>query len=421
MLRNRFSLLAGVTLVAGAMLAAAPVGAATARTSPTHATTAPASAARPTAARMLPARPAAGVINAAFNTDSCTGTATGHTLFCLGGGSALATRHVNGLTEVSTGGAWTARAPMRLPAKKNLEIFANEVSCAAGGPHSHVCLMVGEHFNTIAAPAQLAELWTGSWRILTAASPPGTTVSAMDDVSCRGSNFCMIVGEAGSRSRTHGTAELWNGKQLRRLVVPAPASGASAELGGLSCASQTSCVAVGNFTVGKGPLRGYAATWNGQSWKVRTMPAIPGQRRSFLQAVSCPAAGRCVAVGESLAPGTHAFSELLAGGKWKVLGMPKRTSSGLFSVSCPGVSRCFAVGLTGRLSLAESWNGHSWTVHRTPRTPTPFNGTQLLHVSCVSTVRCEAVGSRFNPKNLQRTLAESWNGHSWQIQRTASP
>ncbi|HEY2553437.1 MAG TPA: hypothetical protein VGI64_22965 [Streptosporangiaceae bacterium] len=367
----------------------------------------------------IPAGPTAGVIDAGFNTDSCTGSAAKHTLFCLGGGFALGAKHTNGLTEVSTGNAWTARAPMQLPATKNREIFANEVSCVAAGA-GHSCVMVGDHFNGASTDTQLAELWTGKWRILTAANPPGATLSALDDVSCTSTTFCMMVGQAGGLRTMHATAYSWNGKQLKRLQVPAPAKTSTAILGGLSCASRTSCVAVGGFSKGSRFLA-YAATWNGHGWKVRKLPNASGQSQTFLEGVSCPRPGQCVAVGIGERPGDHTFALRLSGGAWRILRTPKRADSSLIGVDCPAVSRCFAAGTVGRLSLAETWNGHSWTVQRTPRTGAPFNGTQLLHVSCVSTVRCEAVGSRYNPKNLQRTLAESWNGHSWQIQRTASP
>jgi hypothetical protein len=437
MLRNRFAALAGATLVAGALLAAAPAGAAMARNSVagTHGGAARAPMLQPSAlsvhltglgrqaggAGALPAAagPAAGVINAAFNTDSCTGSAAMHTLFCLGGGFALGARHTNGLTEVSTGGTWTARTPMRLPATKNREVLANEVSCATAG-RKHDCVMVGDHFTAANSGSQLAELWTGKWRILTAANPPGTTLSALDDVSCTSTTFCMMVGSAGGTHTSHATAYSWNGRQLRRLSVPAPAKTSTAILGGLSCATRASCVAVGGFTKG-GRFLAYAATWNGRAWKTRTLPNAKGERQTILEAVSCPRAGRCVAVGEGAEPGARTVAELLTGGSWRILPTPARTSSGLIGVDCPGVGRCFAAGFAGRLSLAETWNGRTWTVQRTPRTPAPFNGTQLLHVSCVSSSRCEAVGSRFNPKNLNRTLAESWNGHSWQIQKTANP
>jgi hypothetical protein len=435
MLRNRFAVLAGATLVAGAVLAAAPAGAAVARNSPgsaraaaVQATAASATSARVTAvsarpggARMLPAAagPAAGVINAAFNTDSCTGSAARHTLFCLGGGFALGARHTNGLTEVSTGGTWTARAPMRLPATRNRVIFANEVSCAAAGSR-HDCVMVGDHFNGANTQTQLVELWTGKWRIVTAANPRGSTISSLDDVSCTSTTFCMIVGSAGGLRTAHATAYSWNGKQLRRLPVPAPAKTSTAILGGLSCATRTSCVAVGGFSKGTRFLA-YAATWNGHVWRVRTLPNAPGESQTFLQGVSCPRAGQCVTVGEAARPGEHTIAERLSGGTWRITRTPSRASSALIGVNCPVVSRCFSVGLAGRASLAEVWNGRTWTVQRTPRTPAPFSGTQLLHVSCPSTSRCEAVGSRFNPKNLNRTLAESWNGRSWQIQKSANP
>ena len=60
------------------------------------------------------------------------------------------------------------------------------------------------------------------------------------------------------------------------------------------------------------------------------------QKASFFNAVSCPTATSCVAVGVStLGAKTHQFAETWNGSKWRIVSMPARSDSGMNAVSCP--------------------------------------------------------------------------------------
>jgi hypothetical protein len=95
-------------------------------------------------------------------------------------------------------------------------------------------------------------------------------------------------------------------------------------------------------------------------------------------------------------------------------------SSELDGVSCISTSACFAVGyyLNSRVgyggTLAEAWNGTSWSIQHTP------NHSGLLKtlagVSCTAANACTAVGLGSNG-----LLAEHWNGTRWAIQSTPLP
>jgi len=65
-------------------------------------------------------------------------------------------------------------------------------------------------------------------------------------------------------------------------------------------------------------------------------------------------------------------------------------------------------------TLAEVWDGTSWSSRPTPNPKDPgTNGSVLSGVSCASATACMAVGHYY------AGLAEAWNGTSWSI-RTAS-
>jgi hypothetical protein len=73
------------------------------------------------------------------------------------------------------------------------------------------------------------------------------------------------------------------------------------------------------------------------------------------------------------------------------------------------------VGFTGTGTLAERWNGTSWSIQPTPG-PTTVVPRLFAGVSCTSASTCTAVWSTRN-----RTTAANWFGTSWILQPTASP
>jgi hypothetical protein len=97
----------------------------------------------------------------------------------------------------------------------------------------------------------------------------------------------------------------------------------------------------------------------------------------------------------------------------------------LSGVSCLDASDCVAVGsylADGAVSttLAESWNGRSWQVMSSPD-PNRSQGSYLNAVTCVRTDRCVAVGYYYKRDNSRATLVESWNGVRWSIVGSPNP
>jgi hypothetical protein len=76
------------------------------------------------------------------------------------------------------------------------------------------------------------------------------------------------------------------------------------------------------------------------------------------------------------------------------------------------VFACTAIGPT----FAERWNGLSWQLQTVP-VPTP--STELVAVSCPTPFNCTAAGTSYDSSSQEySTLAEFWNGSTWQIQTT---
>jgi hypothetical protein len=361
--------------------------------------------------------------NHSLNSDSCPDAA-----FCMAVGDYDLGSRVPGLSEVLSAGSWVVK---HVPApSRGGNVFANEVSCSSAAK----CLFVGAHWaGRKGDDANLAEAWNGTaWRIITTSRPAGTTYSGLNGVACPTPGFCLVVGNGGTTShRYRDTAYTWrDGTTWRQVSVPQPAGARSSELASVACSDAASCLAVGNYTSAAGRLLPFAARWHSGHWKILAVPAVEGQRYTFPEGISCPAATKCIAVGytEDKTKGEyyHAFAEAWSAGKWHV--SPVRRLPSLFlGVSCPAASRCFASGYTfpSKRSYAhqliETWNGRAWTTQRPAQTA--GLGGNLPQVSCVSAVLCETVGYAFNPgvAKSDEAISEVWDGHKWVGQVTPNP
>ena len=166
-------------------------------------------------------------------------------------------------------------------------------------------------------------------------------------------------------------------------------------------------------------------------WTIQPIPAAGGVPRpvsAALAAVSCPAAGDCVAVGSlPTSGGTTVLVDAYNGVRWKPQPAPSPggTAAGDYSaltgISCTSASSCEAVGTftagsAGRASFAESWNGAKWSVQRTPAAGT----LQLNAVSCTSATACVAVGS-LSVGTSTTPVAEVYDGRAWTADPIAIP
>ncbi len=137
--------------------------------------------------------------------------------------------------------------------------------------------------------------------------------------------------------------------------------------------------------------------------------------QSVLDAVSCPAAGSCTAVGQKTSGyRVEPLAERLAASAWQPVPVaPAGRSSELTAVSCSGASFCMAVGGQPRGgALSEIWRGAGWMRQRVA---VPGGAPVLDGVSCLRPRFCLAVGAT----KLEHSLGERWNGTSWL--RTETP
>jgi len=279
----------------------------------------------------------------------------------------------------------------------------------------------------------LAERWNGTrWAILATPNAPGTQGDILSGVSCAGAHWCTAVGYSfTAHAVQRALVEAWNGTAWTIQPTPLPAGPASsAGLDAVSCTAPDSCMAVGAFaTNASAQSQPLAERWNGSVWTVVPAPNPQAENGSSLAGVSCTAASACTAGGDY--DYADVFQSIFAlrwnGTAWAMQKQPNprgQDVNGDNAVSCVSASACTSAGyLTngGNVgqTLAEAWNGTTWTIQRTPN-PAGNNGAALAGVSCPSTSACSAVGnwspgSNGTPVN---TLAEHWNGTQWSLQST---
>jgi len=326
------------------------------------------------------------------------------------------------LAERWDGTSWTVQKPPVPAGAQTTQLLG--VSCVSA---SH-CVAVGTSDNAKGISSPLAEVWNGTaWSIQLTPMPTGGRNNGLASVSCTSANACTAVGFTGDYGfdSTLTLAEVWNGTAWSIQPTPNPASPNHANLTSVSCTSPGACIAVGS-AAGFEPL---AERWDGTSWSLQKPPAPAGATGGILSGVSCTAGGRCTAVGNyrKSAGGRILLAESWDGTSWTIrqATVPAGASrSFLNGVSCLSASACTAVGnyQSGKLAhvpLAERWNGTSWSIQPVPGPGAPRSG--LAGVSCLSAGFCAAAGSQTSRWQVPTPLAEAWNGTAWSIEKTPAP
>jgi hypothetical protein len=248
------------------------------------------------------------------------------------------------------------------------------------------------------------------------AEHPTTTLLG---TSCVSASTCESVGYTLNNAGFYvSLAEMWNGKSWRVEPTPNPPGG-FVSLNGVSCISATFCEAVGSAQ-GGGTATTLAEVWNGTTWAIQPTPNPTGVNVSVLHGVSCVSVTFCEAVGEQDVGGTSAtLAEVWNGTSWTLQPTPNPAvfTNALDAVSCVSATSCEAVGWSdspGYSSLAEAWNGTGWTL----QSPAVTGYVHLLGVSCASADDCEAVGLTAPASGGIASVAEVWNGATWTLQST---
>jgi hypothetical protein len=327
--------------------------------------------------------------------------------------------------EAWNGSKWSVQKLPKTPGDQGSAFYG--VSCTS----ATACTAVGTYRDSSGVQVSLAEVWNGtSWSIETTPNPSGAQVSSLEGVSCTSSSKCIAVG--GSEDSSGNDTTLVEKRKGTSWSIEASANPSGAEgsvLRSVACTSTSACTAVGLLEDSSGAIFTLAEAWNGSSWSIQTTPNPSGSTESVLDGVSCTSTGACSAVGDYVdsSGAEEALAEEWNASSWSVEAVPNPSGaqeSVLVAVACTTAGGCTAVGgfidTSGpEMTLAEAWNGTSWSVETTPN-PSGAKFSGLSGVSCNSAGGCTAVGENTDSASVGMTLAEVWNGTSWSIQASAN-
>lgn len=317
----------------------------------------------------------------------------------------------------------------RNTARARASMLAAAHRCDYGSRRSRVArqlmLLVGAGV-VVAVGAQSAA--AADWSIQPVALPQRPASTELTGVSCPSTNDCVAVGAAQVNATGNfiPLVEHWNGTSwsIERTPIP-PLSEGGGALSGVSCTSSSACITAGSFGPGYGPL---AERWNGSSWSLQR-PPDPLDAYGF-DGVSCASNTDCIAVGG----GDEPLAERWDGRRWSVqtTHFSDAFSSGLLGVSCPSSGACAAVGADDAGLCSDSydygsgysdyyvevfglWRSGRWSLRPDPniacsKSNDEGGGNGLAAVSCTSPAACTAVGSEIY----------RWNGSRWSIQPEGS-
>ena len=270
-----------------------------------------------------------------------------------------------------------------------------------------------------------AQRWDGSsWSVVPMLAPAAATAATISGVACASATSCVAVGSSSSGSTTSTLVEQWDGTSWSIVSSPNASGASSSTLHGVSCASTTSCFAVGSASTASVTAT-LVEQWNGAAWSIVVSPSAPGASFNRLNGVSCPSLAICVAVGYSSTPTAMIPATLVEqwdGTAWSIA-TTAAPNGFLQGVSCPSPTSCFAVGNQGGAALAEQWDGTTWSIDATPIPgPTSIAFYDMLGVSCVSATSCFAVGAiQAFGHSAHNVALQHWDGASWSDDSTPNP
>jgi hypothetical protein len=257
------------------------------------------------------------------------------------------------------------------------------------------CMAVGDAQVSANVLQTLTESWNGStWSIVPSPDVSTSEDNKLDGVSCSGPTDCTAVGYDNTAVGGETLVESWNGTAWSIVPSPNPAIPPywvfGSFLDAVSCTSSTACMAVGDTNPNYREYQTLIESWDGTAWSIVPSPT-PGsdpEPASFLGGVSCITPSSCIAVGDSLGIGGEGIDdstliESWDGSTWSVVPSPDRANppaDELSGVSCVDSTNCTAVGQSGNRTsktLVESMSG----------TPPKFSGPAPGQVTCSVTAK----------------------------------
>ena len=261
--------------------------------------------------------------------------------------------------------------------------------------------------------------------------------SVMAVAAAAGLSVLMAASSSAAGTWTAATASL---SGLGPTAGANPAAFFGKVIGGattepVACPAAGSCVAVGSYTDSSGHQQGLIETQSSGTWTAQTAPLTglnpPANTNPsvYFYALSCSAAGSCVAVGSYDDAFFNQFGliETLSNGTWTGATAPTSglspsaqsdPSMTLTGLSCPATGACVAVGTynSPQAGLIETQSSGTWSATTAPLSglnTTTGDAVQLFGLSCPTVGGCVAGGQYQDSSNNYQGLLETLSAGKW--------
>lgn len=248
-----------------------------------------------------------------------------------------------GMVLIDSGGTWTAVQPPLPPTgEAGSARFAPNSPATVACPAATWCTAIGSyHDNTAGNNQGLLLTWSGgAWTAARAPAPSGNTGVQPSAIACPAVSSCTMIGiyyDSAGYARgliNTGAGSAWTLTKLR-----------GNDLFSVACQSVTSCIITG---------LGGIWTGSGATWQATAAPALLSG--DYLGPVACPPTGPC-----AIAAATYDNSalQIMAGAPASWTGFdvtsPGPTANLYFNaIACPAASTCIAVGSANGQGVAAA-------------------------------------------------------------------
>ncbi len=271
--------------------------------------------------------------------------------WCMATGSSRLTPVNSPIADELIGTQWTSLPVPTVKDSTNFSLY--KLDCRS----PTWCISVGSYVankpHYLDATYLVSEVWNGSkWRIVPIHSPrtdahpidPGFTAgglhptAAPQQISCVSRSFCFVVGFF-----TGVFVEKWNGRRWSNVAAPNEpiGPGYDPEFSGGTCISTTFCVAAGGYPVSNAAWRPLIEQWNGQRWRIVTLPRLPqrynGKPGYRLSNVYCASSILCVAYGDTALTSAGLKNLTWNGQRWRYATAESRKG---LSIICQTTNNC---------------------------------------------------------------------------------
>jgi Bacterial Ig-like domain (group 3) len=341
-------------------------------------------------------------------------------------------------------GHWATAAPVPgVAALSKGQSTTTALSCAPSAD----CAIAGSYTDRFGKPqAWVADGHAGAWG--TAIALPGATDATSDGgkseikaASCVTGVFCAVAGDLWTSSSIQSERAMvaadHQGAWGTATIIPGLENSISAALT-VSCASVGNCVAGGWYLDSAGNQQAFVANDVNGTWQqfsnVANLMSTPDTGGTQTSAVSCPAAGQCVATGTVTAPQQQWVSVENSGNEWE-----NNTQIGIFApgnvrlpsqaiaLSCSTQVDCAAIGTF----VDADGQTQPYIEEQAPPLGGPTNGWNLpiqipnmsliaaggfaspQAVSCPAPGFCAVTGTYLDGSDHQQAFVADERGGTW--------